>query len=165
MKRVPLTQGQFALVDDDDFERVSQYVWQADARVGNGPLNGWDAKTCVRQPDGRRRKLIMSRLITNAPVGSTVDHINGNSLDNRKANLRVTTAIQNSWNRKPNRNTLTGFKGVRKQNGSTYQVRITVHGVRVNVGNFPSAEAGARAYDAAARKHFGEYARLNFPDS
>ena len=107
----------------------------------------------------------MHRIILNAPKGTMVDHINGNGLDNRKENLRLCTTRENNANQKKNRNNSSGYKGVAKaSNCSKWRAYIRVDGVQRHLGNHNTPEEAARAYDAAAKKHFGEYAHLNFPD-
>lgn len=166
MKTITLTKGYVATVDDDDYERLSKFKWTA---VVNGKFvkriygyrrAGWDKLT-------RRytRTVWMHREIANPPYGMDVDHINRNTLDNRKANLRFATRSQNLAN---NRRPIgaTGYRGVtRSVNGekALYFAQISVNGKREYLGGFFDKAEAARAYDAAALKAFGEFARLNFP--
>ncbi len=154
IRKIPLTQGQWALVDADDFEWLSQWTWCAATQRNH--------LIALSKPKSHAPHLLMHRLITpNTPV---VDHINGNSLDNRRSNLRAATPSQNGANARRSRANSTGFKGVyfaRERN--KWAARIKVNYREIGLGRFSSAEDAARAYDAAARKHFGEFAQTNFP--
>lgn len=90
-----------------------------------------------------------------------VDHINGIRSDDRLANLRLASRSQNNCNRGPQKNNRTGYIGVHPDHG-TYRARINFQRRRINIGNFPTADAAARAYDAEAKRLHGEFARLNF---
>ena len=97
-KSIPLTQGKFALVDDEDFEKLNQNVWLF--------CNGYAARGVNRFP--RRRLLYMHRIILNPPEGFDVDHISHNSLDNRKENLRICSRTENQRNRIIGKNNTSG---------------------------------------------------------
>ena len=108
----------------------------------------------------------MHREILRCLPGVMIDHINGNSLDNRKCNLRAATNSQNMANQPKQKRNLCRFKGicVDKKNGG-WRAQISINGETKNLGHFLDDESAARAYNDAARKQFGEYARLNeFPD-
>jgi hypothetical protein len=111
----------------------------------------------------------LHRMILNAPKGVTVDHVNHDGLDNRRANLRVATLQQNCWNQRPSKSSTTGFRGVRRNSGQRrkriWLARISDHdGKVINLGHHDTPKAAARAYDRAAREMYGEFAYLNFPD-
>lgn len=146
-REIPLTKGFVALVDDADYERVNSFKWRALIRpTGMVYAHCW-------------RIGYMHRLVIGAKAGELVDHRDGDGLRNVRANLRLCTPSQNSMNRRAFR----GFKGVVKR-GKTYEAKIGLKGKRVVLGNYASEIEAAIAYDAAARLHFGEFARLNFPD-
>lgn len=107
----------------------------------------------------------MHREILNVPAGLECDHINGNSLDNRRANLRAATRQQNCWNnRKRKPNSLSKYKGVSfSKRGKPWKATLTVDGNWIYLGSYNSEKEAAKAYDKAAKKHFGEFAKLNFP--
>lgn len=152
MRTIPLTKNMNALVDDDDYEWLSQRKWCS-------------SKGYAVRYDGQRRKMLpMHREILNAPDGMDVDHINGDRLDNRRANLRVCPHRQNIRNQKPRVGGTSRYKGVYWC--STYRkwrVQIMSDKKRIHVGAFDDEEQAARAYDVAALEHHGEFARLNFP--
>lgn len=96
MKEIPLTQGKFAIVDDDDFDTLNQYKWTAHHH--HNRVN-YAVRSVYYTP--KPKMLSMHRVILNATPGTQIDHINGDGLDNRKSNLRFTTTRQNSHNRRP----------------------------------------------------------------
>lgn len=154
MKQIELTQGQVALVDDDDFERVT----------AAGP---WCAYKCAnKQGDAfyaaKWPSVQLHRLIMDAPDGVEVDHKDGNGLNCQRANLRLATRSQNQWNRGKQANNTSGYKGVywHKQRDK-WHAQIAVNGKRVHLGYFATAEAAAAAYDNAARELHGAFARTN----
>lgn len=156
MIEVPLTKGKVALIDEEDALRVLGYKWTANHKPDSGT---WYAVTYRRG-----RTIYLHRFILNATAGEEVDHENLDTLDNRRCNLRLATHSQNQCNRRAYRRNKTGFKGVyysKSRNAFCAQIR---HGnVQRLLGRFATAEEAARAYDAAARAHHGDFARLNFP--
>jgi hypothetical protein len=151
VKRIPLSEGHYALVDAADYEWLSKYNWHFQ--------NGY----ATRQE--RRKTIYMHRQITNPPKGMIVDHINRNKKDNRRANLRTCTRRQNILNQPGKRTSISRFKGVeyRKDRDKCY-ARIRVQGKRLWLGTFSDEVDAARAYDHAAVQHFGPFAHLNFPE-
>jgi HNH endonuclease len=100
-----------------------------------------------------------------AKKGEVVDHINGDTLDNRRSNLRICTNRQNLLNRKKPSNNTSGFVGVHwNKQKNKWHTRINDRGHNYHVGYFDKPEFGALAYDWAASILYGEYARLNFPN-
>lgn len=160
MKTIPLgSNGHegIALVDDVDFEFVSQWAWH---------LSGKYAARQVRiKGTKRKRTLYLHRLITGCPEGLEVDHIDGDKTNCQRYNLRTATQGQNATNRRKRAGTSSQFKGVSWYTKiGKWRAYYNRNGRTLYLGNFDDEEAAARAYDAAARVHYGEYARLNFPD-
>lgn len=155
---VPLSKGMVAIVDPEDHEELSRHSW-----IITESHRTYYASHVWRE-NGRRKGILMHRLLLGATPGMFVDHINGNGLDNRKANLRVCTLQQNNWHSRPLAERR--YKGARfrKCRGMWFS-GITVNGQFIYLGQHPSEESAARAYDEAARKHFGEFAWLNFPET
>ena len=156
---IHLDKDMAAIVDDEDFDRVSPHRWVAsEQKTGNGAF-------AVRTNIARKTVYLHQLLIGKAPKGMVIDHINGNPLDNQRANLRLVTYQQNCMNRRVRRTNTTGFKGVtwHKKNGY-WTASIKVNGKYQRKYGFPSPVAAARWYDQHARLHYGEYASVNFPD-
>jgi hypothetical protein len=104
----------------------------------------------------------MHRLIMNAPTDRQVDHVNGDRLDNRRANLRLATQRENSANTRKRSSNKSGVKGVvwdkaRKK----WAAYIKVNYRSIGLGRFDTIDAAAEAYATAARKHFGAFARIS----
>lgn len=157
MIEIPLTQGQVALIDDEDFELVSKYVWYAQNCKGI-----WYARTNISSNNKKRSSILMHRLIITTQ--QLVDHKNGNGLDNRRENLRVCTKAQNKMNQKNKLpNASSKYKGVSKQK-NFWKARITVDGQETYLGHFSSEVEAAKEYDRVAKKCFGEFASLNFSE-
>lgn len=164
MKEIQLTQGKVALVDDEDYERLRRFIWTAKL-VKEGNYSAWYAQRERRQSEpSRPRMILLHRAVLNPPSHIKLDHKNGNSLDCRRENLRPATDSQNQLNRGKARHNTSGFKGVsRKGNRWRAYTRFQKHAY--HLGHFDTAEDAARAYDAFAKKHHGEFARLNFSDA
>lgn len=161
MKEVLLTKGKVALVDDDDYERVSRYKWYA-VFFGRKGYKCWNAQTRISG-----KSVLMHRFIMNAPHDRQVDHINHNTLDNqRDSNLRLCTNGENQANRPLSKRNTSGFRGVtldRSVVSNPWRAMIRVNRHRHSLGNFARKEDAAKAYDIAAATYFGAFATLNFP--
>jgi hypothetical protein len=161
--QVPLTRGLHALVDDADADLVMRYRWQAH----RGCTTWYASRYVVVTPEVVRAEL-MHRLLTGWPE---TDHINGDGLDNRRVNLRAVTRSQNIQNSRKRRGAGSRYKGVylyARRGHWVAQIYLfdptrTPPKRQVRLGSFASEEAAACAYDDAARRHFGEFAALNFP--
>jgi len=157
MKTISLTQGKFALVDDEDFERVSRYKWQFGS-YGYAVANIWNKNTKTHSHTR------LHRFILNAERGTQIDHKDLNKLNNTKSNLRFCNTSQNMLNAGVYRTNTTGYKGVylckRKKKISWY-VQIRYQGKQVFLGIFTDIKKAAQVYNQAALKYHGEFARLN----
>lgn len=152
---IPLTQGQNAIVDVEDFEWLNQWNWFAS---WNSCVNSFYAAT------NAKGKTLMHRLILNCKKNEEGDHENHNTLDNRKENLRKCTRKQNQMNRMPQSNNKSGFKGVSwSRAANRWTARIKINRNYKYLGLFDSAKEAAHIYDEAAKKYHGEFAYLNFP--
>ena len=159
-RRIPLTQDRFAIVDPQDYPRLSRYKWRLCRTKGKNVLY---AERSVRLPGGRYSRLLMHRQLIKAPEGYVIDHINGNGLDNRRANLRLATVAQNAWNSRK-RNPRSGYKGVCfASDKGLWRAAIVCHGRKIHLGYFKDKITAAKAYDSAAIKYYGEFAKPNFP--
>lgn len=155
MKQIKLTKGQFALVDDEDFERINANKWCVSIHH-----SGYYAH---RFSKTSKKIVYMHREILNAGAGSTTDHINGNTLDNRRANLRLCTNSQNLGNRGKPSNNKSGYKGVSWHTKERkWKAFICSNRKTKGLGSYTNKEDAARAYDKAAKEMFGEFARTNF---
>lgn len=152
-KKIALPRGRFALVDDQDFERLSQYKWYY---VGKYAAR----KGCKAL--GEKNTIYMHREVLQTPDGLETDHVNGDGLDNRRENLRACTASENQRNRSVRVDSWSGFKGVQwSPKKNRWSVRITHNRRRLFVGDYDNLLDAARAYDTAAKDLFGDFRRDN----
>lgn len=158
MKRIKLTQGKFALVDNGDYDWINQNKWYyLKALYGSG--------YAVRSKNGVR--LFMHREIVK-PNGSSwvlqVDHIDGNGLNNQRKNLRTCLPNQNRYNLRKRSDNTSGFKGVSwNKTCSKWSATIACRKEKYVIGYFENKIDAAKAYDQRATRLFGEFAQLNFP--
>ena len=157
MKKISLTMGKTAIVDDCDFEELNKYKWHAFKC-----RNTFYAQRGIRK-NGKRTSICMHRQLLQIPDNFQIDHINGNGLDNRKENLRICTCSQNRMNSKKYKTNTTGYRGV-SPGGKKFEARIQLNEKTFYLGRFSCRLMAACIYDAKAKELFGEFARLNFPD-
>ena len=161
MKEIQLTQGKVAIVDDEDFERISQYKWYATCEKRRKKQVFYAQR--MSSINGKRISIKLHRFIMNNPADFQIDHKNGNGLDNRKSNLRLATAYQNHQNIIYLKPSASGFRGVYPiKNGKRFEAKISAYGKNYFLGCFNAPEEAARAYDRKAKELHGEFAVLNF---
>ena len=159
MAQIRLTQGKYAIVDDEYFDRLNGFKWCAHKN-----RKTYYAVRNSKRQKGRRTFICMHREILGLKTsdGKDTDHINGNGLDNRRVNLRPCTPSQNQHNRRSFCGT-SKYKGVSwHKRDKKWQAYIRLNGKLIHLGLFDSEIEAARAYDIKAKELFGEFAHLNF---
>lgn len=151
-KEIELSKGLQAIVDDDDYEVISAHKWYAHSDTRGKTY----AATRIMGD-----LVYMHRLILDSEDDKKIDHINGNGLDNRKENLRATSALENSRNKSKQKNTSSKYKGVTKVSNG-WKAHISINNKDIHIGYFKTEDDAARAYDSRAIEEFGEHAKLNF---
>jgi len=160
MREIHLTRGQSTIVDDEDYDSLIQWKWFAHLN----PSNSFYATRSSPRNPGPRGLIWMHRVIMKCPDGMYIDHINKNTLDNRKANLRICTKSQNAANSKLRIDNKYGYKGVRyHKKNKNYNAYIRHNGKDIHIGCYNSIIEAALAYDNKAIELFGEFARINYP--
>lgn len=151
--KLQLTQGKCTVVDAKTYKWACKHKWYA--------VN-WKGSFYAGRRDGKTF-LSLHRAILKAEKGVMVDHINGDTLDNRISNLRLCNNTQNQRNQKLNKANSSGYKGVSwHKTNKRWMARIKISGKLKYLGYFEFVEDAAKAYDVAAKEHFGEFANLNF---
>ena len=150
MKTIFTNRDEAIKVDDETYDWLSQYTW---CLTGRGYAIAWV----------NVKNVLMHRLVMGEPKGKHIDHINRDVLDNRKSNLRLCTKSQNQHNRGKNKNNTTGYKGVTWNKArNKYVAKIKKNGKTIYLGYYDTAIEAALAYDEAALRLHGEFARTNF---
>ncbi len=166
--KIELSQGLCALIDAEDYERISRHKWYAlKDRSGNFYARRIRKKT---DPPGSS-KVFMHRELLNVPAGMQTHHKNHKTLDNRKCNIEAVTAAENIHaclkTKKP---TTSRYKGVRKHfpdyadGGERWEARISCDGIQYEIGTFRDEVSAAREYDRASREHHGRFSEPNFKE-
>jgi len=159
MKLIPLTQGQFAQVDDEDFEYLNRWKWHAQ----NSCVGFYACRT--NKIDGKTILTLMHRVINNTPKGKQCDHKDFNTLNNQKSNLRNCTNQENQCNKRPRKNSTSKYRGVlaRKYKNNTHFIaQIGLNNEKIYLGSFKTEDEAAKAYDKKALELHGEFANINF---
>jgi len=168
MKEVKLTQGYVALVDDEDYERVSQHKWCARiARRKDGSIQGVYAvhTTKTSRSNGKRKTTnhFLHKFILGSDETSEVDHRDNDGLNNQRYNLRKATKSDNQHNTRKQINNTSGYKGVYwHKRDKAWRAMVGMNSKLIYLGTYSTPEQAAAAYDEAARRLFGEFAKTNF---
>jgi len=164
MKKIPLTRGRYAIVDDEDYGWLSRWNWYLVA--GEGMVGYAHYRPKKPGPYYYMHRLI-AKLMFDIPEGYEVDHINGNSLDNRRSNIRIVTHRQNMLNVKKRKDTTSKYQGVSWVSGKRkkhWYAYCFEHGHQVCIGYFHTEIEAAKARDETVKTIYGKHAHLNFPE-
>lgn len=158
-RRIPLTRGQYALVNYRDYRRLMKHTWYARWDPG---IRGFRAVRSEHGENGEQHTVYMHREILNAQPGRQVDHVNHDPLDNRRCNLRLCSGSNNQHNQRPRTVGTSRHKGVSwYKRTQKWQAQICCNSRRVHLGSFDSEDDAAAAYNRAAVRLHGAFARLN----
>ncbi len=150
---IPLKNGYFAIIDLQDVEKAKEFGWILDDTKDN-----WYVQTCTGTP---RRTVRLHRFLLGVTKGLTVDHVDGNGLNNLRSNLRISTQTQNSRNRRKIKKKTSKYKGVHVRDNGKFRATIRVNRKLINIGTFTDEIEAAVAYNEYAKIYFGEFACLN----
>ena len=153
MKRIKLTQGKYALVDDADFEWLSSFKWYPLGRL---------KKYVYKHSHGRNGKIILlHRLIMDCPQGKEVDHKDNNGFNNQRKNLRICTSSENQCNRGKTKSNTSGSVGIRwHKSDKKWEAFIGKDKKWIHLGNFKTKEEAVRARKKAEIKYHGKFRRI-----
>ena len=154
MKTISLTRGYSTIIDDEDFEAISKYHWSVHVRNKKAY-----AKTTIWNQNRRTRVLMHRMILNHSGKESFIDHVNGDSLDNRRENLRLCTHQENCMNRNPQSNSTTGINGVTKYK-DVYRVKITFQGKDYWIGYAKTIDQGREMRRAKEKELFKEFSPL-----
>ena len=152
MKKIKLPKGRFCLVDDEDFEYLNQWKWYS---WWNKTIKSYYVGRNIRTGPHRKTKIMIHRVIMKTPKHLVVDHINHNTSDNRKVNLRNVTHQQNMRNARPTKNCPFGIKGVQKAY-KKYLAQIGVNNKQIRLGYFKTLKEAISARQSAEIKYYGD---------
>jgi HNH endonuclease/AP2 domain len=151
---IPLTQGHEAIIDTFNVPVVESKNWFAQVNKPGVRIYAF----CDDYSGFKPKKVLLHRLIMDAPTGFDVDHINHNTLDNRNANLRLATRSDNMANRAGlDANNTLGFRGLCRTPKGRYTAKIKCRGQKYHIGTYDSAEAAYAAFQIKAKELFGEF--------
>lgn len=150
---VTLKNGRQFLVDEQDWESVKHLKWNVHIMQ-----KGYQYVYTFQKVNNKRKMLYLHRIIADSGTFLFIDHVNGNTLDNRRSNLRVSTNKQNQWNQKRVRG-IVPYKGVTFENGA-YRSRIRINGEKKSLGRFKTAIEASNAYNQASLELHGSYSHI-----
>lgn len=150
--------GKSMIIDDDDYGMVNKYSWNISIKDKNEYASAY-----LLGSGHRGTRIYAHRLIMNAERGQHIDHKNGDGLDNRRGNLRISTNQENHFNTRKKSKSSSIYKGVTWENRRKHWVaQIMIDGKHIYIGKFDSEVDAAKAYDSRAKELFGDFANLNF---
>ena len=158
-KKVRVKVGEYidCIVDDDIYEKYGKYSWYAHKGKGEKLYVRWD--TTIK---GVKTKFILHRVIMDAPKGMLVDHIDGDTMNNLRSNLRICTQVENMRNQKKHINATSQYKGVSLCRATgKWVAQIRIDKKNIHLGTFAYEYQASLAYNNAAKKHFKEFALTN----
>lgn len=156
VKGIELTRGYSAIVDDADYEWLNQWKWHVMVDTRHNVATAARSVHGAEMVRNGKNRIYMHRFIMDCPTDMEIDHINGNTLDNRRSNLRIVTRSENLRNRRVFKNNKCGFKGVQLDTSGKWQVVI-------RYGAYETAKEAAAEFDRVITFIYGEFAKLNFP--
>ena len=155
MKRIKLTRGKFALVDDRDYEWLNQWKWWAGKHRYNFYAERWEWK------NGKRTNIKMQYAILGKKKGYVIDHIDRNGLNNQRSNLRFATIRQNNINKRMHKNNTSGYMGVYwHKHCKKWAACIRKNGKSIHLGLFEKPEKASVVYKEATKKYHEGFASL-----
>ncbi len=147
---IPLTRGKVSIVSPEDHASLAKVNWHLSGPAEAGYAAREENKRCIK----------MHRVIVDCPDGYVVDHINGNTLDNRRENLRICKAKDNSRNARAGKNSSSGIRGVSwNRQHHKWRTRIIVDGECHELGMFSDSKRAALVYNIAARHYYNNFVR------
>jgi hypothetical protein len=154
MKTIKI-KGYEILVDDDDYQSIMDNMKWTPSNNGKGKIYFYK----IKQKNNKQTSISLHRFILKATAGQVVDHINGNTFDNRKCNLRFCTRQQNNFNMHLRKDNKLGLKGVSRYYKNRFSARIYIGGEKIKLGIFDSPEEAYMAYCEASKKYHGDFGR------
>ena len=156
-------QGYSVMIDDEDYSIVQQHKWYVDSAIKRGKVYFF-YNDCYCKPDGQRstHHMFLHRIIMHTPTGLVTDHIDGNTLNCQKSNMRICTQDENNKNIKMPKTNTSGYKGVSWHKGhKKWRADIHVKGHQISLGIYDSPEDAYKVYCEAKKKYHGPYGRIN----
>ena len=164
IRKIELSQGYYALVDASDYEELNKYKWSAKKCDKNYYVYR-EKYLGIEKGKQKSLPIYMHRYLMGLKKGDKrqVDHINHNTLDNRRCNIRIVTLSQNHMNRIKHKGHTSIYKGVHYfPRDNNWRAQIKGANRPIHIGYYKTQKEAAKAYDKEAKKYFGEYAKLNF---
>lgn len=159
-RKISLSQGQYAIVDAEDYEWLSTYTWWAQY---DPSIDNYYVRTQVKRASKDWPCIPMHRMIMGLEQGDSrvVDHVNRNTLDNRRSNLRIATRWENALNKGITSRNTSGYKGVQwRKARSRWIALIRVNGKLINLGSRKCKEEAYKLYCEASKKYHGEFGSI-----